>query len=254
MKKFLLLSLLFVPLSGQASVFDLTDEELEPESQEVLIKKPEKYQRNESMIYDLNTNLGIKDQRRYTGTDRNRLSFAGLLNGNYEHPIDLFGAEVNMMRRSSRYHQIWYGAQLFQHRTQFDVVTRNPNSSGANSEGSFDRPGDAKNSILGLGLGVSYRFKLLLDFYPTEDVFETVDVFLNGIRFSESFANKTYSGYGLTTSYGLHKRSSTSFFYGGKFAYNLASVTRPAIANESKSNRSLSLGWLSVGFEFGFFY
>lgn len=249
------LLLLLLPLNVMAaSLFDLTEEEQNPEAQEILIQKPEKYLRDESMIYDLNTNLGIKDQRRYTGTDRNRFSLAAHMNGNYEQPTDILGAELNIMRRTTRYHQIWYGAQFFQHRTYFDAITQNQTSGGANSEATFRRPGGTKNTVMAFGLGVGYRFKLLLDFYETEDVFENVDVFVNGLQLDESFIDEKYRGYGLTASYGIHKRSSTSYFYGGKMSYNVASVTRPAIAKEKKSDRSLALGWLSLAFELGFYY
>lgn len=249
------LLLLLLPLNVYAGFFDLTEEELNPESEEVLIKKPEKYLRNESIIYDLNTDLGIKDQRRYTGSDRNRLSIAGHINGDYEHVADLFGGEVNYMRRSTRYNQIWWGAQFFQHRTNFDAITQNASASSTpNSEGSFQRPGDTKETVMGLGLGVSYRFKLLLDFFPTDDVFENIDVFANGIQLDESYIDQKYRGWGLTTSYGLHKRAGNSYFYGGKFSYNVATVTREQLGEESKSDRSLSLGWLSLALELGWFF
>lgn len=249
------LLLLLLPLTTYAGLFDLPESETDPESEEVLIKKPEKYLRNESMIYDLNTNLGIKDQRQYTGSDRNRFSLAAHLSGDYEHFTDILGLEVNMMRRSTRYNQFWYGAQFFQHKTYFDAITQNHSANATpGSEGSFQRPGNVKNNVLGLGLGVGYRFKLLMDFYPTEDVFETVDVFVNAIQLDESFIDETYRGYGLSANYGLHKRSSTSFVYGGKFSYNVASVTRPKRENEKKTDRSLALGWLSLAFEIGWFY
>jgi hypothetical protein len=251
-----LLLLLLLPLTSFASLFDLSEEELNPEAEEILLKKPEKYQRHESMIYDFDSDLGIKDQRQYTGSDRNRISLAGHISGNYEQVGDILGGEINYMRRSTRYNQIWWGAQFFQHKTYFDAITqnrRNP-SSNANAESNYQRPGDVKNTVMAAGLGVGYRFKLLLDFFETEDTFEAVDVFVNGLQLDETYIKKKYRGYGLTTNYGIHKRSSTSFFYGGKFSYNIASVTREAIGNEKKSDRSLSLGWLSVAFELGFFF
>lgn len=247
--------LLLLPLNLYAGPFDLTEEELNPDAEEILIRKPEKYLRNESMIYDFNTDLGIKDQRRYTGTDKNRFSVAGHISGSYEHPNDILGAELTYMRRSSGYNQLWWGFQFFQHQTYFAAITRNHSSgSDINAESNFVRPSDAKNTVMAAGLGVGYRFKLLLDFFETEDMFESVDVFVNGLRLDESFIDQEYQGYGLTTNYGLHKRSSTSFFYGGKLSYNVASVTRDAIGEEKKSERSLALGWLSLAFELGFFY
>jgi len=251
--KFLLL--LILPLNLYASVFDIDEDELNPPAEEILIKKPEKYLRDESMIYDLNTNLGIKDQRRFTGTDKNRFSIAGHVSGDYEHFNDILGGELTYMRRSSRYNQIWWGAQFFQHRTYFDAITQNHKTgTNPNGEVNYNRPGGVKNTVMAAGLGVGYRFKLLLDFLETEDWFESIDVFVNGMQLDETFIKQKYRGYGLTTNYGLHKRSSTSFFYGGKISYNIASVTRDAIGDEKKSERSLTLGWLSLAFELGFFY
>jgi hypothetical protein len=252
MKYFLLLLL---PLNLMASVFDLTEDELDPSAEEILIKKPEKYQRHESMIYDFNTSLGIKDQRQYTGNDRNRFSIAGHISGQYEHLDNILGAELTYMRRSTRYDKIWWGIQFFQHRTFFDAITQNHTSgTNANSESNFLRPGNVKNTVMAGGVGVGYRFKLILDFLQTEDWFESVDVFVNAMQLDESFIDQKYNGYGLTTNYGLHKRSSTSYFYGGKISYNVASVTREAIGDENKRERSFALGWLSLAFELGFFY
>jgi hypothetical protein len=251
--KFLLL--LILPLNIYASVFDRSEDEINPPAEEILIKKPEKYLRDESMIYDLNTNLGIKDQRRYTGSDNNRFSIAGHVSGDYEHFNNILGAELTYMHRSSRYNQIWWGVQFFQHKTYFDAITQNHKTgTNPNAEVNFIRPGGVKNTVMAAGLGVGYRFKLLLDFLDTEDWFESIDVFVNRMQLDETFIKQKYRGYGLTTNYGLHKRSSTSFFYGGKISYNLASVTREALAEESKRERSLTLGWLSLAFELGFFY
>lgn len=253
MKYFLLLLL---PLNVfAASFFDLSEEDLNPSSEDVLIKKPEKYLRDESMIYDFDSDLGIKDQRRYTGGDRNRFSVAGLVSANYEQVNSVVGADVSYMRRSTRYNQVWWGGQFFYQNVHFDAVTQNRSSgTNANGEQAYQRPGGTQDAIMAGGLGAGYRFKLLLDFFETEDVFENIDVFVNYVQFKEDFINKSYQGYGLTTNYGIHKRSSTSFFYGGKLSYNLASVTREAIGDEKKSDRSLALGWLSLGFEIGFFY
>lgn len=249
------LLLLLLPLNLYAGPFDLDQTELNPDAEEILLKKPEKYLRHESMIYDLNTDLGIKDQRRYTGTDRNRFSLAGHISGNYEHINDILGGELTYMRRSSRYNQIWWGFQFFQHNTYFDAITSNHSSgSNVNAESNYIRPGNVKNTVMAAGLGVGYRFKLLLDFFETENMFESIDVFVNGLQLDETFIDQKYRGYGLTTNYGLHKRSSTSFFYGGKLSYNVATVTRDAIGDEKKSERSLALGWLSVALEMGFFY
>jgi hypothetical protein len=255
--KYLLLIILFSQNIFALDPYELSDEEKNPSTQDVLIKQPEKYLRDDSMIYDLNTELGIKDQRKYTGTDRNKFAIAGHVSGDYERFSDLLGLEFNYMHKSERYSQIWYGAQLFQHRTMFDAITQNQAAEAGdnpNDESQTQRPNNVKDTILGVGVGVGYRFKLLMEFFPTEDVFETVDVYGNFLTMNETYIDRSYKGYGLTTNYSIHKRSSSTYFYGGKLSYNLGVVTRDAIGTESEGDRSFSIGWLSLAFEMGVFF
>lgn len=252
-------NLLFLLLLTSTPLFAVTlsDAEKNPSAEDILLKKPEKYLHDESMIYNFNSNLGVRDQRKYTGADNNKLAIAGHLSSNYEHLDNLMGFEFNYFRKSSSYDKIWWGAQFFSHTAKFDAITQNHSegiSSNPGSESANQRPNGIDNSVMGAGLGMSYRFKLLLDFWDTEDVFETVDVFANYIILNEKHIDQSYQGYGLTANYGIHKRSGTSFFYGGKLSYNLASVTREAISDEKKSERSLTLGWLSLALELGVFF
>lgn len=244
--------LLILPSAAFAAWDDYLsqDEYLDVPTEEILIKKPEKFLRNETMIYDLNTDLGIRDQRKYTGTDRNRFSLSGHLSADYEHLSDILGVDVTYLRRSERYDRIWWGAHFFRHSTAFDAVA------DQQTDEALGRPGNQKETITGVGLGLSYRFKLMLGFWETENVFENIDVFVNYLRFDETFVDKTYQGYGLTTSYGLIKRSSTNFYYGPKISYNFAPVKREKLdaSETSRRSRELTLGWLSLAFELGFFY
>ncbi len=252
MKIFIILALFSFQVFSN-DVYEIGEEERSPESEEVLVNKPEKYLLHESMIYDFNTELGIKDQRQYTGSDNGRFMASLHLSGQYEHLSELLGFEINYLAKTSSYDHIWWGFQLFQHNTYFKTITQNPTSGGSGSDSTYVRDNSVKNKILGFGPGLGYRFKLLLDFFPTEDTFETIDVFFNGLFLEESFIEERYQGYGISTSYGLHKRTRTSYFYGAKFSYHLGNVTRRQIESESEGERTLTLGWLSLAFNVGFF-
>jgi hypothetical protein len=251
MKFYLLLLLFSFTAFADVDPFDLPQEEYDPPTEDILLKKADKFQRSESVIYDLDTDLGIKDQRRYTGNDANRFSVSGHLNASYEHPQNLYGVEATYMHRLRRYNNIWIGGQFFNHFSRFGTVSDNATTG---PEAAVKRSSDVKNTITAFGLGVGYRFKLLLDFWATENVFENIEVFANYLSMKENGIDETYRGYGLTAAYGIHKRSSTNFFYGGKLAYNAGSVVREGQSGESKSDRTLPLGWMSMAFEIGFFY
>lgn len=254
MKKLFFLILI---LSSPLQALTLTANEKNPSAEEILSHKPEKYLRRESMIYNFDADLGVRDHRKYTGTDNNKLSVAGHISSNYEHLDNLMGFEVQYLRKSQSYDQIWWGAQFFSHTAKFDAITQNHSAQiGANtgSEAANQRPSGVDNEVMGAGLGMSYRFKLLADFWNAQDIFETIDVFANYLVLNEKHINKSYMGYGLTTQYGIHKRSGTSYFYGGKISYHVASVTREAINDEAKADRSLTLGWLSLALELGVYF
>lgn len=254
---FTLIPLYFFTICAFAQDFlETPEQDLTPSTEEVLLKKPEKYQRNESMVYDLNPELGIKDQRRYTGLDNHRVSLAGHLSSDYEHFTDILGADFTYMHRSTRYNRIWYGLQIFQHQTYFDAITKNNTKTSTNpsADSNIIRPGNVKNGVTAAGLGVGYRFKLLLEFVDAENWFENVDVYINALELNETYIKEKYRGYGLTTNYGLHKRVSAHYFYGAKFSYNIASVTRDALNKEKPAERTFALGWLSAALEIGFFY
>lgn len=247
--KTLLLTLLFA-LPAMAAyenpdeAFELTPEELDPSEAEIL-KYKEKRTWDESLVSPYNSDLGIRDDKRYTGKDRNKLSAAFHLNGQYERLQELRSFEVTWLRRSEAWHKLWWGATYRRAESQWNEITSNNQSGG---ESAFDRPGDADQTINSLGLGFGYRFKLFLDFFKTEDVFESVQVFATYNTLAEGFTGDNYKGYGMTADYGLHKRTRASFFYGGKFTYNIAWVEGP------ESNRTLSLGWYTFALEAGFIF
>ncbi len=250
MMKHLMLFLILISPAWAAyedpnEAFELTLEEKDPSGEDILKTRKEKYTWDESLIYAYNSDLGIRDQRRYTGSDRNKMSASFHLNGQYEYLQKLMALEVTWLRRTDNWLKLWWGVTYRRATADWEVVTQNRSSGG---EAAFKRPNDSEQAINTLGLGFGYRFKLFLDFFKTEDVFESVQAFATYNTLAEGFTGDNYTGYGLIADYGLHKRTRTSFFYGGKFSYNLAWVEGPGV------DRNLSLGWYTFALELGFFY
>jgi len=233
----------FAAYENPDEAFQLTPEERDPSDSEI-IRRKEKHTWDESLVSPMNSSLGVRDSRRYTGKDRNKLAAAFHLNGQYEHLQHLQAFEVTWLRRSDAWHKLWWGATYRRSETQWNEISGN----AGGGEAAFNRPGDTDQTINTLGLGSGYRFKLLLDFFKTEDTFESVQVFGTYNTLAEGFTGDNYKGYGMTADYGLHKRTRTSFFYGGKFTYNIAWVEGP------ETDRTLSLGWYTFALEAGFFF
>jgi len=248
MKYLILLLLLTSPLyaayENPSEAYLLDDEEEKPSDRDVLQTYKEKYQRDESMVDPISTTTGVRDMRRYSGLDRNKLSLAFHLNGQYESISGLQGFEASYLRRVDNWSKLWIGATVRATSVDFAEITKNKSSG---PEAAFQRPPNATQSIIGAGFGVAYRLKLFLDFFPTEDVFEYVQVFGMYNTLKDEFSSKNYNGYGLTTEYSLHKRSRSSFFYGAKFTHNMSWV-------EEERNSNFSLGWYTFALEAGFIF
>jgi hypothetical protein len=241
---FLLSPTLFAAYEEPSEAFLLDDEEEKPSDRDVLQIYKEKYQRDESMVDPISSITGVRDMRRYSGLDRNKLSLALHLNGQYESLSGLQGFEASYLRRVDNWSKLWIGGTVRASSADFSEITKNKSSG---PEAAFQRPPNANQSILAVGLGVGYRLKLFLDFLPMQDVFEYVHVYGMYNTLRDEFTSNSYTGYGLTTEYSLHKRSRTSFFFGGKFTHNISWV-------EEERNRNFSLGWYTFALEAGFIF
>ncbi len=247
--KYLILAFLFCAQSyaayeEPAEAYLLGDEEVQPSDSDVLKNYKEKYQRDESMVDPISSTTGVRDMRRYSGLDRNKISMAFHLNGQYESLSGLQGFDGSYMRRVDNWSKLWIGGTVRASNADFSEITKNKSSG---PEASFQRPPNANQTIVGVGLGVAYRLKLFLDFLPMQDVFEYVHVYGMYNTLKDEFSSKSYTGYGLTTEYSIHKRSRTSFFYGGKFTHNISWV-------EQERNSNFSLGWYTFALEAGFIF
>lgn len=248
----LLITMCFLLPSTQAAyenpaeAFDLSPEEQEPTAEDVLNRRKEKFQRDELMVYDIDKDIGFADRRRWTGDDRNRLAAAFHLNGQYEFLRELQSIEVSWLRRTNNWHKLWWGAMLKQTNGEYGAMADNNPNEGITRERS------EKQSLTTFGAGVGYRLRLLTDFIETDKTMETVNVFATYNTLG-SDRSEEYKGYGFTADYGLHRRTRSSFFWGGKFTYNLAWVERSQ-SNTPQTGRSLSLGYYTFAFEAGFYF
>jgi hypothetical protein len=209
--------------------------------------------RDEAIISDTNVYTGIKDFEYYTAKDHHRLAGNLQLNPHITKLVDFSTFEINYAYKGWG---LWWHGFLNRSAGTWESMAENkdPNGTSETSEGHFQRPKRARETLYSYGAGVGYRFKMIYEWIKLDDLFETVAVYGVKHNLSDSYRDITYNGYGFRADYGLHMRATSSFFYGLKGSYNIGKVTRSLQNFESHSEGSLALSWVSVGFELGYYY
>lgn len=223
-------------------------------SNDELLEKKEVTLQDDSIIYDMNSDTGIKDKSHYTGRDNYKLSGNYLGHFELNKFTDISSFDFNF---SKRFSEVWVETFISKTAATFKAISENKQlniNAQTTSEARWIRPDDAKQSLISMGVGIGYRFKMIYQFIETNDVYETITAYVSRHLLDESFRGDDYNGYGLRADYGIHKRSSTSFFYGAKASYNFGWVKRHLADGESDTDGTLSLSWLSLGVEAGYYY
>lgn len=219
-----------------------------------LLEKKDVTLQDDSIIYDLNKDTGVKDKSHYTGRDGYKLSGHYMGNVELNKFTDISAFEFNF---SKRFAEIWVETFVGRTAATFKAISENKKSNInalSTSEARYIRPDNSSETLLSAGVGIGYRFKMIYQFIDTTDVFETISAFVTRHILDESFRGTNYNGYGFRADYGIHKRSTTSFFYGAKASYNFGAVKRRLNDGESRSEGTLSLSWLALGFEAGYYF
>lgn len=222
-----------------------------------VIKDKDHYLKNEILIDDFDTEKGVHSDRIYTGNDRHHFTVSYQFSPDYSDLVKIQAFEAQYHYRFNNMHDTWVGFMVKKDQNKFSAISSNSSTATRTTTSTDDyellRADETEMSILSAGLGVGYRFKLLLEFFKTEQTFEKVMVFFNYLSMTDGEYNFDYSGYGLTADYSLLVRSGKNFIYGIKLTYNMGIVKKKALIEEESSvDRTRSIGWLSSGFVLGY--
>lgn len=253
MKLILLTFLMISPTAFAVSIDDYNEEEIfAPLSQK---EQAELKSLDQSTLKNFNDTLGIMGDEYNTQDDNNRLSFAYQFSHDYEDFTKVQSIDLQYMHKLSGLSGTWLALQVRHTNAKFSAVSDGQvsQSTNPNAEGNIKRQ-DQKQMLTIAGLGLGYRFKIFTQALESDRFFEMVTAYLNYAVNSDDALGESYKGYAYTADYGIHYRSGPSFFYGGKFTYTIAELHREAIGTESRKERNLNFGFLSLGFELGYFY
>lgn len=200
-------------------------------------------------IEEIDAERGIKLGTFSTAEDRSRISAAFSFNSDLKDlaTISSFQGSYAFLLRKT-----WIELSASKTVARYNEITRNNPSLPAAGLTNLDLE---DTDLLSFGAGLLYRTTYIQNMINSAHFFETVSAAITYNQFDDSLRTETYSGFGFKADFGIHRRFSKNFHFGGKLSYNLASVQYPEEGNATtKSERSLLLTWLGLGFDLGFYF
>jgi hypothetical protein len=191
--------------------------------------------------------LVLNSESTYNPTHENRLSFMMGFNSTLTRSSDLSNLAFSYSKKLDNY---WLDSNIMLTSGIFNAMSaNNPAATGATDE----QLEAQKNTLTTIGVGIGRETRYAQTLLPFEDIYELMAANITYNMYKEDFSGRSFTGPGLLAKFSLYKSFNDYFSAGAHFNYNLAVVQRAKEDSESSSNRSLTLGFLTIGFELSFY-
>lgn len=158
---------------------------------------------------------------------------------------DLNSISASFARKGSE--RLWY-------EVNFQSATGLFSKFSANTGATDEILVDQKNKLMSLDLAVGLESSYTQNLLALKDVFEYISAGLGYYSYSEDYSGEKFTGPGIHAKFQVYKRMNDFFSAGLNFNYHLASVKRKALSDtESGSDRSLTLGFATIGLDFNIY-
>ncbi|MBF0297140.1 MAG: hypothetical protein HQK51_00335 [Oligoflexia bacterium] len=216
-------------------------------------------------IFSLEDELYITDKNEYTGIydryyslnkDSNRYSMSASTDIDVLKFKKIYGGDFGYARNLDVF---WLETLLSLDIVNFNEVTNTASRSSINpsAEENNKRSSDIKQSIISVGLGISYRFMFpyQINIFNVDNLFHTTTCYINYSQVGEDRNSSKYLGPGLRADYGIHKRVSSKMHLGLKFTYRFSEVIRKEkFQDENNNDRRLFMSWGTFGFDLAYYF
>lgn len=112
---------------------------------------------------------------------------------------------------------------------------------------------EQQNSLTTIGLGIGRETRYAQTLLPFDDIYELMAANLTYNIYKEDYSGKSFVGPGILAKFSVYKKFNDYFSAGTHFNYNLSVVERQKENNETTSERSLTIGFLTIGFDISFY-
>lgn len=192
--------------------------------------------------------LTIRSESTFNPTHTNRFSFMAGVNPSLTKSGDMSNFTFSYGRKLESY---WIDTNFAMNKGLFKKFSaNNPSATGATDE----QLEEQQNSLTTIGVGIGRETRYAQTLLPFDDIYELMAANLTYNSYKEDFSGKSFSGPGLLAKFSVYKRFGDYFSAGAHFNYNLAVVKRAQdVDTETNSQRSLTLGFLTMGIDLSFY-
>jgi hypothetical protein len=190
----------------------------------------------------------LKSESTFNPTYQNRFSFLLGVNPSIQKARDVTNFTFSYGKKFEDY---WLDTNFLITNGIFNkITTNNPTATGLTS----DQLVDTKSSMTTIGVGIGRETRYAQTLLPFKDIYELMAANLTYNIYKENTSGKSFTGPGMIAKFSLYKRFSDYFSAGTQFTYNLAVVKRTQDPDtETSSIRSLTMSYLTLGFDLSFY-
>lgn len=192
--------------------------------------------------------LILNSESTFNPTHENRFSFMMGVNPSLTNSADMANFTFSFGKKMENY---WIDSNFAMNKGSFRKFSaNNPTATGA-TDAQLE---EQENSLMTIGVGIGRETRYAQTLLPLNDIYELMAANLTYNSYKEDFSGKSFSGPGLLAKFSVYKRFNDYFSAGAHFNYNLAVVKR-AQENDTETNsqRSLTLGFLTMGIDLSFY-
>lgn len=201
-----------------------------------------------SMATANSAELILNTDSTFNPTHENRFSFMMGVNPSLTKSADMSNFTFSFGKKMENY---WIDTNFAMNKGLFKKFSaNNQTATGATDE----QLEEQENSLTTIGVGIGRETRYAQTLLPFNDIYELMAANLTYNSYKEDFSGKSFSGPGLLAKFSVYKRFNDYFSAGAHFNYNLAVVKRAQDNDtETNSQRSLTLGFLTMGIDLSFY-
>ncbi len=193
--------------------------------------------------YDVLNNLNPMEFKH-----ENRLTVMYGMNPSFKNSTDVNNIAVSYSEKKNDY---WWDSNIVFTKGQFGKLAANNASATGTSNGDLAEQSNTHTSF-GFGLGRETRYAQTL--LPFENIYEMMTANLTYNFYKEDFSKKTFTGPGILAKVSVYKMLNEYFSVGTHLNYSLSVVKRAQeYEDETSSARSLTMSFVTVGFDISLF-